>query len=129
MSTGPNEVAAGFDLPVATRVTLRWALVALSLPAIANAGCQEPVAQTVRIAQQRVESAEFPRQDLLWVHEQLQLIDAACQRGGEVEAAWRIESVLERMKQAAPAHARVAAGLSRIPLDGRGQVLGRRAAQ
>jgi hypothetical protein len=105
---------------------LRWAFVALSLPAIADAGCEEPLVQTVRVAQERVDAAAFPRQDLLWVHEQLQLIDAACQRGGEVEAAWRVESVLERMKQAVTAQARVVAGLSRGPFDSRGRVFGRR---
>jgi hypothetical protein len=92
-------------------------VVALWLPLGAHAGgCEEPVAQTVRLAHERVTALDSSRQDLRWMHEQLQLIDAACLRGGEVEAVWRLEGVLERMRRPVPAHLHVATGYQDAPL-------------
>jgi hypothetical protein len=43
----------------------------------------------------------YTSEDVRWAHEQLSMIDSACLRGGDVEAAWRIEAVLERLKHPA----------------------------
>jgi hypothetical protein len=89
MSTRPIEHGTPWLVP--------RAFLALCAPLFAQAGCGEPLGQTVRAAHDRIATLELPGEDRAWMRDQLQLIDAACLRGGEVEAAWRVESVLQRL--------------------------------
>jgi hypothetical protein len=96
MSTRPIERGTPRVVP--------WVFLALCAPLFAHAGCGEPLGQTVRAAHDRIATLELPGEDRVWMRDQLQLIDAACLRGGEVEAAWRVESVLQRLDLATTAH-------------------------
>jgi hypothetical protein len=101
-----------------------WFLILLLSTAYADAGCDEQLVDTVRSAHALVSTLSAdtrpggPRtDDMRWMREQLQLIDAACSRGGDVEAAWRVEAVLERLKRV-PARSHLTGGLQEAPAMG-----------
>jgi hypothetical protein len=88
---------------------LGWLLILLVPTAHATGGCDERLVDTVRGARALVSAlpadtraGEFGADEVRWLREQLQLIDAACLRGGDVEAAWRVEAILEHLKRVSP---------------------------
>jgi hypothetical protein len=88
---------------------LGWSLVLLAPAAHATTGCDGRLVDTVRSARALVSAlpadtraGELGSDEVRWIREQLQLIDAACQRGGDVEAAWRVEAILEHLKRVPP---------------------------
>lgn len=94
-----------------------WFLLVLVPMVPAEAGCDEQLVDTVRSAHALVSTLSADTRpgahrtdDMKWMREQLQLIDAACLRGGDVEAAWRVEAVLERLKRL-PGHSHLTGAL------------------
>jgi hypothetical protein len=101
-----------------------WFLILLQPAAHAQASCDAKLVDTVRSAHALVSTLSADTRpgglradDMRWMREQLQLIDAACSRGGDVEAAWRVEAVLERLKRV-PARSHVMGGLQEAPALG-----------
>ena len=99
-----------------------WFLMLLGPSAHAAAGCDEPLVGTVRSAHALVASwfsdtrrGEPSPADMKWLRRRFELIDAACQRGGDVEAAWRVEAVLERLEKRAGPLSRLTGGSHRGP--------------
>jgi hypothetical protein len=96
------------------RVNALWALLICSPAAFADSGCDAPLVQAIGDVRGLVESLreDKPSQSRIvaqdgsvysagqarWLRQQLQLIDGACVRGAEVEAAWRIEAMLDSLK-------------------------------
>ena len=89
----------------------------------AQATCGEQLAQAVRGARGLVSAAHpagivansaggarHTLQDMSWMREQLQMIDSACLRGGDVEAAWRVEALFQRLQREGARAASVQAG-------------------
>jgi hypothetical protein len=114
--------------------TLWWTLILLVPSAPAAARCNDQLVDTVRNAHVLVSALpddtrgdERSMTDVRWMREQLQLIDAACLRGGDVEAAWRVEAVLERLKRV-PVRERLSGGLHEGSAMGAGaaMTIGRR---
>ena len=85
-------------------------LVLLAAPAARAAGCETPISDSVRTLRLLVDSLRdgkassqlvdsdgrtYSLAEASWMREQLRLIGEACSRGGEVEAAWRVEALLE----------------------------------
>jgi hypothetical protein len=88
---------------------LGWLLILLVPAAHATGGCDERLVDTVRSARALVSAlpadpraGELGADEVRWIREQLELIDAACLRGGDVEAAWRLEAILEHLKRVPP---------------------------
>jgi hypothetical protein len=92
-----------------------WALLICAPAAFADSsGCDAPLVHTVRDVRELVESLHvdgtaqrrvvapdgivYTAGEARWMRQQLQLIDQACLRGAEVEAAWRIEALLDNLK-------------------------------
>jgi len=96
------------------RVNAGWALLLAAPAAFADSSCDAPLVQAVRDVREVVDSladgkpsharAAEPGSNVAyanearWMREQLQLIDEACRRGAEVEAAWRVEALLDSLK-------------------------------
>ncbi len=110
---------------------LRAMLVFAPVAFADNGGCDQRLLQAVRDVRETVESIQLDATahartgapyggvqrvgDARWVREQLQLIDQACVRGGEVEAAWRIEALIESLKLRPAARQRAADRCQAIP--------------
>ena len=97
------------DVPVPSGTHAMMVIVGMMAlsSACAAGACERQVAVAVRDAHSQV--AELRRGtpvDLQWLRQQLQMIDSACERGGEVEAAWRVEAVLRRLQRRAGTRAR-----------------------
>jgi len=99
-----------------------WVLLICAPAAFADSGCDAPLAQAIGDVRWLVESLRedkpsqsrivaqdgsvFSAGEARWLRQQLQLIDGACERGAEVEAAWRIEAMLDSLKPRASAFRR-----------------------
>jgi hypothetical protein len=93
---------------------LRAILICAPLAFADNRGCDASLLSSVRNARDLVESLhgdELSQRRIAapdgsvhaigetrWMRQQLQLIDQACLRGAEVEAAWRTEALLDMLK-------------------------------
>lgn len=96
------------------QVNALWALLMGAPAAFADSGCDAPIANAIHDVRWLIESLHedkpsqgriigsdggvYSAAEARWMRQQLQLIDAACVRGAEVEAAWRIEALIDSLK-------------------------------
>jgi hypothetical protein len=77
----------------------------LSAGAQAGEQCASSMAQSIRNVQNALDTlrsgsndgAKYPPNQARWMQEELRMISEACARGSELEAAWRLEQIQDRM--------------------------------
>ncbi len=76
----------------------------------AAGGCDAPLARSIQATKTLWSARPEGNSD---IHGELQLIDEACARGKDVEAAWRLEQIQRRLadRRSAPARLRCQAGV------------------